>query len=181
MQVRTRPDLAEIFEEDLIKPDSVAGRFVVDDDRKASWALERYREHQQQVDHIDGLATDRKLDIDCWREEAQKQHRRAMDYLQFLLAVYLEQSGQKTIKLPEGDIVRRALPAHIERDEKAISDWLREAGLTDYLKPAEVSWSALKDACEVRDGGLWLIETGERVPSAVVTDQGERYAVKVRD
>lgn len=186
--IETRPDLGEALAEDLrtaLPDDGSEGfseplrpRFTVHDLHSAAWAVEKYADHDREVAALTALARQKTQEIEAWLDQVTRTHRRAQAYLSSLLESYLRETGKKSLSLPEGEIKLRKLPARFDRDEKVISDWCREAGLTDYLKPAEVAWSRLKDACEVKGDGIFTSD-GERVPGVTVSEQGDRFAVEL--
>jgi hypothetical protein len=171
----------EIQEEALEYNDSPVDtdRFVIDDDGKANWAIQKIKEAQAEIEN--------------WRdyyqsnlEKITKRQNARIEYLKFLLSNYFrtvphhKTKTQDSYSLPSGQLLlKRPNPKYKTDDEKLVP-WLKENGLTDLIKTETVEkamWGELKKKVTV-EGTSVISEDGEIIPGIEVLLQPPTFEVK---
>jgi hypothetical protein len=151
----------------------------------ASWAVERYRRHQKAIDEARAVAKERIAETEAWLKRVEHQHEGSMFYLEGLLEAFMRERAAadpklRTLSLPDADLTLRALPPEIVKDDAALLDYVKEAGLP-FVKES-LDWAGLKAVSEVtQDGAVILKETGERLPAVIGRQRGDRFQVRFKD
>jgi hypothetical protein len=154
-------------------------RFVIDDDGKANWALQKIQEAKEEVER--------------WRkyyqgnmEKIEKRQQGRIDYLMHLLRRYFNSiphhttKTQESYQLPSGQLVLKRPSPKFETDDSVLVGWLKESGLNDLIK-TEVKekpmWGELKKTVTI-NGNTVVTEDGEIVPGVKVLPQEESFEIK---
>lgn len=163
----TEPDWLEENEEEET---AIMSTFVVDDDAKAEWCLQKIRE-------ADASA---KKFLDFYEQQIVQIKQRRDSYIQRMqlyLRRYLirqrEQGLTKSTKttdkyeLPSGVLTLKRGGWDYNRNEPELVAWLRHAGMDTYIKETvkySPMWGELKKLTKTDDSGnIVLTETGEVV------------------
>lgn len=161
--------------------------FVVDDDKKAEWALLKIKELL--------LDTQRYIEVcDAMIEEYEQKKKEAIEkydqdsaYFKHQLAQYFETvdkkktKTQETYKLPSG-VLRRKYPApQFKRNDKELVEWLKASGKEDLIKVNEsADWANLKKSIQVQ-GDMVVTEDGEIVEGVEVIERPPTFVVEVEE
>ncbi len=176
--------LAQSVEEPAETNTEEKDRFRIETREQAIWAMrkitaiERVREDARAASRAE---TER---IKAWLEEEEKQADRARDYLDFLLEEYhrgmMAKGGQKTIKLPHGELQLRARQPEYQKDEALLKTWTRE-NRPELLVPQEpkLNWTDLKKKITVAGGQAVDKETGEVVTGITVIERPAGFKIKL--
>lgn len=158
--------------------------FTVDTDEKANWALRKIKQHQEQQEQNNALATAEVDKIESWNKEENKKAQDSIDYFQGLLAAYALKKREadpkfKTQKLPNGSIkFRKQQPAYHYDDEKLVES-LKKSDRSDLIKVKESpDKTAVKKSFVVNEDKLINPETGEVVEGVTVEEREDKFEVK---
>lgn len=167
---------------EYMQPENVKEGFVIDDLKKAEWALKKIAEHKAACKRIDEFADGEIAKIQDWAHEQTKSHEDDIKYFESLLMPFaaseLQGKKTKTIKLPAGKMSFKKNTTY-ERDEKAVLEFVKENGMGEYLKVKEtLDWAGFKKNCTATDDGKLVTADGEIVPSVVVLNS-EKFSVEV--
>lgn len=153
-------------------------RFVVDDDQKAEWCLEKIREANETKEKFKAHYEEQLGKI-----EARCDFR--IEYMQRLLWDYFETVPRKVTKtqqsyqLPSGKLVLKHQGPEFERDDELILAWLK-ANDDKYIKiKASVDWAELKKTLTIC-GEQVAGETGEIIPGIIVHERDDAFKVEVK-
>lgn len=109
---------------EYMQPENVKEGFVIDDLKKAEWALKKIAEHKAACKRIDEFADGEIAKIQDWAHEQTKSHEDDIKYFESLLMPFaaseLQGKKTKTIKLPAGKMSFKKNTTY-ERDEKAVA------------------------------------------------------------
>lgn len=159
--------------------------FVVDDDQKAEWCLDKIREAEAEKTKWVEFYTDRMKKI-CDREDAR------IEWMQHLLKDYFytvphrQTKTQSSYQLPGGKLVMKAQGPAYERDDVRLLAWLHENRMEEFVNKKEtVDWSGLKKALETDEGlaiseGCVVSPDGEIVPGITVVERPNIFKVEVK-
>lgn len=154
-------------------------RFVVDDDQKAEWCLNKIREAEAERDKWRDFYMDR-----MEREETKYQNRRA--FFEHLLEGYFRTVPKKETKtqlsypLPSGRLVLKRQGPEYERDDELILAWLKANDEGQYVKVKEsVDWSSLKKTLTIV-GEQVAGDSGEIIPGITVVMRPDAFKVEVK-
>lgn len=169
-------------------------RFVVDDDKKADWALEKIKELKEEQEEKRQLAQERMepleekiATIERWRNLQIEQIQSSIDYFEGLLTEYAMQKKEddpdlKTHSLPFGKLKFRKRRPKWNYDNEELLNSIRESGFDELLRIKEsVDKRKLKkdDRLEVHGDKLINTETGEVIEGVRIQERGEKFKIDV--
>jgi hypothetical protein len=147
-----------------------------EDDVNSRIAQEQIAEYQKEIDNITG-----------WQMDERRKLTNHMEFLKSLLEPYhrmiLEADPKaKTIKLPHGEMKIRAQQPEIDKDDKALTAWLKLSEETrKFVETKEVpKWGEFKKLCKIENGKAVYLETAEVVDGITATDRPDKFEVVVR-
>ena len=160
-------ELRELFDFLDEENDNENSGYVIDDDKKADWALEKIRQEREERDRLINLAKDK---IDYYKQEIEKIESRcetSTSYLQSQLAAYFETvkhkqtKTQESYKLLNGSLVKKYGGYKYDYDDDTFVDYLKNNYpqlVTVIEKP---QWGEFKKITELTAEGD-IINTGDR-------------------
>lgn len=166
------------------------GPFIVDNDRKATWAMRKLLEHQQEVAGIISIAEAEIARIQQWADEQAAKHSTSIAYFEAQLTRYAatvrEESGGKvkSISTPYGKVTSRAGTDKWVIDDEAFLDWARETH-PDWIRTVEqraVDVPTLKTAfvaLPTGDGVSAVTPDGDIVPGISIVPGETSFKVEV--
>jgi len=155
-------------------------RFVVDNDQKANWALQKIGQLRSKIEKNKQLAEDELFRINTWLEEVNKPLENSISYFTSLLEEYHKTAhpDEKTIKLPYGTMCIRKQQPQFKRDDELLLKWLDNVGKEEYIKVKRSPlWGELKKICKVAGNKLVDIDTGEVVEGVEVIEREPRFSI----
>ena len=156
--------------------------FVIDSDSKADWALEKIKQHKEEIREKEELADERINQIMYWLESETQSIEKNIEHLECLLAEYAKNIKEnnpdfKTKKLPFGKIQYRS-----QRQKWHYKDDLleyAESSMPDIVKiKKQIDKKKLKNKCEVVGGKVVNKETGEVITGVEVEERGEKLYIR---
>lgn len=106
-----------------------------------------------------------------------------IDYLKSQLKAFsrqqLEETGEKTIRLPHATLTARKSPQGFNKDEEALLKWAEENAVELVKVSRSVSWSDLKKELLVDDGKAIFKPTGEVLEAVTPKPEEIKYSVEV--
>ena len=171
---------------DQVAADSRADddRFVISDDRAASWALRKRAKAAAAVDRVTADVKERKKLLDAYQDRATASARHTVEFMDGLLADYharvlAADPDRKTIDLPEGRIKSRTTQPVAEiTDEKPAFAWAMRVApgeAAEYVRKFNIR--ALRKLVAVVGDRVVDSETGEVVPGLSVKPGGTTFTV----
>lgn len=203
------PDLATFLADDAPEgapgpdtPDEERGRFRVENDAAACWALKKAALAEEELARIAALAKAEHERIDAWVRDASAGPEHDRQFFAGLLREYhealltgdidrlmaegksyreaWEATKRKTYRLPAGDLVaRKGGTGYDTEDAEAFDRWVREdpEGRLRFAKVSPVK-AALKDATKHTEAGTLVLEGGEYVPGVRWYEDPPSFAAK---
>ena len=161
-------ELRELFDFLDEENDNENSGYVIDDDKKADWALEKIRQEREERDRLINLAKDK---IDYYKQEIEKIESRcetSTSYLQSQLAAYFETvkhkqaKTQESYKLLNGSLVKKYGGYKYDYDDDIFVDYLKN-NYPQLVKVIErPQWGEFKKITELTaEGDIINKETGE--------------------
>ena len=181
--------MSEIYREDEeleeVKDNETAG-FVVDDDQKAEWCLEKIREHKRKIEKWTAH-------YEAEKKRACMLHENKIFNLETKLREYFgqlfdagltrETKTMTAYNLPDGKLMMKRQNPEFERDDDALIEWLRK-NAPQFIKTKEtVDWACLKDTLVISGNKMCVInEDGviTDVPGITVTERPDIFKVEVK-
>ena len=106
-----------------------------------------------------------------------------IDYLKSQLEAFsrqqLEETGEKTIRLPHATLTARKQPQGFNKDDDALLKWAEENAVELVKVSRSVSWSDLKKELLVDDGKAIFKPTGEVLEAVTPKPEEIKYSVEV--
>jgi len=154
-------------------------RFIIDDDGKANWAVQRIQEAQAEILQWRAYYKDA-------LEKIEKRQMGRIEYLKHMLAEYFatvphhSTKTQDSYDLPSGKLVRKFPGPKYETDDEKLIAWLKENKMTDFIKTEtkeKPMWGEFKKTVTV-SGENVVTEDGEIVPGVTVVNQEPTFEIK---
>jgi tellurite resistance-related uncharacterized protein len=172
----------ESFDDVNWKPE----RFVIDNDKKADWAIEKIKDERAEFERLRKIALDRIAELNQRVEELQARTDRRTGNLKALLMDYMQTvkptkqtKTQTQYELLSGKLVWKKQQPLYERDETALLSWAK-ANAPDMVQTKEsVTWGDLKKLTTLDGEKVVLAETGEIVDGVVAVPREDVFEVVV--
>lgn len=165
--------------------------FVVDNDRKATWAMRKLLDHRTEIDGIVAVAEAEIARIQQWADEQVAKHAPSIAYFEAQLTRYAasvrEESGGKvkSVSTPYGKVTSRAGTDKWVIDDEAFLDWARES-YPSWIRTVEqrnVDVATLKANLSVEStdtlGLVAMTEDGEIIPGISIVPGETSFKVEV--
>lgn len=161
-------------------------RFVIDNDKKADWAIEKIKDERAEFDRLRKIALDRIAELNQRVKELQERTDRRTGNLEALLVEYFQTvtptkltKTQAQYELLSGKLVMKHQQPEYRRDENALLDWAK-ANAPDMVQTKEiVTWGELKKLTTLDGEKVVLTETGEIVDGVVAVPREDVFEVVV--
>lgn len=156
-------------------------RFVIDNDKKAEWALCAIHEHVVEADRLLKACDEQIQFYKQRKEEIAAASDRKTGYLTSLLQLYFDTvphkstKTQETYALPSGKLVRKLASKKMEHDDAALMQQY-----PDFVqhKPS-LAWGELKKKMKIEGDVVIDTTTGEIVEAITVTETPAKFIVEV--
>lgn len=157
--------------------------FMVDDDKKAGWALRQYSVLEHELTRKKDLVKDEIERLKSWLELEQEKIEKRKAFLSQHLDAYLYQlrldNPKAKIDTPYGTVTTRKSPAKFVYEDDKVIKFLHDADMTDFIRvKEEIDKTPLKKVLTVKDGRAYT-EAGEEVDGIVVEDAKDVLSIKV--
>lgn len=159
-----------------------AQAFVIDDDKKASWALKKYKLLEIEEDRKAKLVKDEIDRLKLWLENEQGKIDKKKAGLEQMLGAYLmdlrKADPKAKVDTPYGTVSTRKNPDKWTYEDQAVIKFLHEAEMDEFIRvKEEIDKTPLKKALRVLDGKAYT-EAGEEVKGISVESNGEKIVIK---
>lgn len=159
-------------------------RFVINDDGKAEWALNKIIEEKAETQRMINVANSMIMKYQEKIEVYQNQFESKTAYLKEQLRQYFETvphkitKTQETYKLPSGTLkLKKQNPEYI-RDEEKLLEWVK-ANKISYVKTKEsVNWAELKKELKFVDNKALTVD-GEIVDGITVSERPSVFEIDI--
>jgi len=160
-------------------------KFVIDNDSKAEWALERIKTEKQDMERLIKVCEDRIADYQQKIEQFKQKYEQRTSYLKTLLHQYFLQvphkktKTQETYELPSGKLkLKYPGPEFVRSDEKLV-EYLENVN-PDLIKIKKIpDWASFKPFVTVKYGKAVDTTTGEIVEGVTVVERPPEFIVEV--
>ncbi|MGI5885423.1 MAG: host-nuclease inhibitor Gam family protein [Candidatus Spyradocola sp.] len=166
--------------------DDKAAGFVIDDDAKADWALEKIAEAEAERDRLHRVCQMRIDQFKAKMDEADRDCERERTYFLGLLSNYFDRvphkatKTQETYALPSGKLVYRRPSMAAVKDDAALLAWARVSAPEYVETVSKAKWGELKKVLKVSGDRYIYPETGEVVDGARLEETPGRFEVSIR-
>jgi len=157
-------------------------KFVIDNDKKADWALEQIKEKEEERDRLIDIAKEKIQDLNLQIEALEAKCSNETGYLKGLLAEYFntvphkETKTQETYQLLTGKLVYKKPSVKINHDDEKLIEWLSE---TEYVETKQaLKWGEYKKNLIVQGDDVIDTETGEVVEACSIEEVPASFEVK---
>ena len=156
--------------------------FVVDNDNKAEWAINKLKEEQQEADRLISICECQieiyKDKIDLYKQELEYKNSGLKGMLQqyFDTVEHKKTKPQESYKLPSGTL-KLKYKEKIVKDDSKLLEWLDSNGQDEYiLINKSAVWGEFKKTLQKVDG-KFVTEDGEIVEGVTVEDAGAEFSI----
>lgn len=166
--------------------ENIAERFIVDDDKKADWALKRIAEEAAERDRLISIAEAEIDELKAKIEQLGTEYEDKINYFKALLVEYFgtvehkETKTTETYKLLNGSLVMKKPRKEIRHNDETLLEYFRNNGKRKFIKVSEKpNWAEFKKGLEIVGNVVLDTETGEAIDCLTVEDIPEEFTVKV--
>lgn len=135
-------------------------KFVIDNDKKADWAIAQIKEAEAERDRLVELAREQLKDLTDRIDEINDKCDNDTAYLKSLLCEYFrtvphkETKTQETYKLLSGSLVMKKPSVKIDHNDDKLIEYLENNDGGDYIKlKKSVDWAEFKKNLIITDSG----------------------------
>lgn len=158
-------------------------RFVVDNDEKAEWVLEKLKERKEKterfIQHYEVQIEKMKSDMESYALWAQSLLR---DYLESGLIPVKETKTERKYALPGGELKLKMQPVKYIRDDAALLEEIRQKQLGYIVTKESPDWAGLKKITQTLDDGtVILTTTGEVLESVKAEEQEAKFTITIKE
>ena len=170
------------FDLDQEEAEDQAQAFDIEDDKKASWALKKYKLLEIEEDRKAKLVKDETERLKLWLLSEQEKIDKKKAYLEQMLGGYLmelrKDDPKAKVDTPYGTVSTRKNPDKWIYEDQAVIKFLHEAEMDKFIRvKEEIDKTPLKKALKVLDGKAYT-EAGEEVAGISVENAGEKIVIK---
>ena len=156
--------------------------FIIDNDKKADWALEQIKEKEEEKNRLIDLAKNKIEDLKMQIEALELKYEHDTSYLKVLLAQYFdsvphkETKTQATYQLLTGKLVFKKSSVKINHDDEAL---IKELDGTEYVETKKtLKWGEYKKTLVIQGDDIIDSETGEVVKACTLEEVPASFDVK---
>lgn len=159
-------------------------RFVIDNDKKADWAIEKIKDERAEFERLRYIALDRIAELNQRINDLQERTDRRTGNLKALLVEYFQTvtptkltKTQAQYELLSGKLVMKHQQPEFIRNEAALLSWA-ETTAPEYVRvEKKVSWADLKKKADV--SGEDVLFDGEVIPGVTAKARPDVFEVQV--
>lgn len=170
----------ELMEEKVLKD-----TFIIDNDNKAEWAINKIKEEQKERDRLIAVCEEKIQEYQEKIEKFKKQYENNTSYLISCLNQYFntvekkKTKTQETYQLPSGKLKLKYPSPEIKRDNEKLLKWLKNNKMTYFVDIKESpKWGELKKTISLA-GDKYVTEDGEIVEGVTAVDRPPVFEVEV--
>lgn len=171
--------MSELLMTELPEEEKEQITFIVDDDQKAEWCLEKIREANAEKERWKKFYADQYAKVEA---SADAKIARMEFYLEqyFNTVPHKASKTQESYALPSGKLVFKQQGPEFVREDDKIADWLQQSGL-NYLIEKKPKWGEMKkDLALTVEGDQVVTADGEIVPGVAAVERGPVFKVEVK-
>ena len=149
--------------------------FTIVDDRMAEWALKKVKGAQAEYERLMELADIEIEEIKKKKESLELQHKNLTGFLKGKLYDYFQKvdhkatKTQESYKLLSGSLVWKKPTQKMVPDKDKLLEYVKKYNMTEFVKvKEEVDWATYKKECEIADGKVVNVETGDILPEDII-------------
>lgn len=161
------------------------GRFTIDNDNKAEWALTVIRSEQEDRDRLISICEQKIQEYQEKIEQFKKQYESRTSYLISCLNQYFQTvqkkktKTQETYQLPSGRLKLKYPAPELVRDNDKLLAWLKNNGKSNYIEVKETpKWCELKKEIIVKEDKV-ITQDGEIVEGVIAQERPPVFEVEV--
>lgn len=160
-------------------------RFVIDNDKKADWAIEKIKDVRAEFERLRFIALDRIAELNQRINDLQERTDRRTGNLEALLVEYFQTvkptkvtKTQAQYELLSGKLVMKYQQPEYVLDDAQMVSWAKTSAPA-YIKVKEsINWAELKKQTVVKGETVVLADTGEVIPGAVAKERPDVFEVQ---
>lgn len=131
-------------------------KFVIDNDSKAEWALEKIKLEKQDMERLIKICEDRIAEYEQKIEQFKRKYEQRTAYLKLLLNQYFQQvphkktKTQETYELPSGKLKLKYPGSEFIKDDEKLAAFLEENGYNEFIQVKKIpKWGEFKKAVTI--------------------------------
>lgn len=174
----------ENFDFDELNEEEDSG-FRITDDSLADWAIKKIKEEQEDTNRLIELAN---AEIESLSEKIkgfEDRYNHKVGYLKSKLYEYFETcktketKTQRSYELLSGKLVFKKPTEKMVPDKDKLLAYCKECGMTEFVKvKEELDWASYKKECEIVDGQVVNVQTGDIIDCVSVEEVPGTFDVK---
>lgn len=172
------------YEQAVLHEEVDTQAFVIDDDKKAAWALSKIKVKKKQIEETNQIAQFEIDSVKIWQQTENKQAMDDIEYFEMLLRDYYEtklaEDPNAKIKTPHGTVSTRKQSAKIIYTDETLKEF-EEKGLHDFIRvKKEINKAEAKKYFHITDDGKVITENGELIETALVEPEVTNITIRTK-
>lgn len=158
--------------------------FIIDDDKKAEWALKKIAEEREETQRYISVCKSMILEYSKRIQKEEEKLSKKTSYLESKLQQYFQSvkhkktKTQKTYKLPSGTLRLKYQQPRFERDEEKLINWLKENQFQNFIKIKETpNWIELKKNIKI-SGSKAVSEDGQIIEGIKIIEKSPVFEIE---
>ena len=172
--------MSELLNDEILEEEEEQITFIVDDDQKAEWCMQKIREAKEEKERWKKFYADQSAKAEA---SADAKIARMEFYLEqyFKTVPHKVSKTQESYTLPGGKLVVKEQCPEYTRDDATIIEWMAEHDTSmHFIKIKEsVDWAEFKKVL-TQNGEMMVTADGEIVPGITVIERGPVFKVEVK-
>lgn len=159
--------------------------YKITDALAADWALDKIREAKAEYNQKEIIVKEKIKQLQEWLEKEREKRDRTVNFFTAKLQEYFKTAPkrrtktQEVLELPSGTLRRKYPAPEFVRDDEKLLNWLKERGISEYVKIKETpDWANFKKTIRVT-GEQVVDENGEIVDGVRVVERPPVFEVEV--
>lgn len=159
-----------------VEEDEEEKEFTIVSDLMAEWALKQIKKAEEERDRLVALAKEEIDDLERQIEIHTLRCENSTNYLKGKLQEYFntvehkETKTQESYKLLSGSLVMKKPTQKMVPDKDKLLAYVKENNMPEFVKvKEEVDWALYKKECEIVNGKVVTVETGDVLPEDIIS------------
>ncbi len=150
--------------------------FRIDNDNTCDWAIKVIKKETEEIERLIKIADSEIEELQQKKESLRKSLDSKTGYLKNKLFEYFnkvqhkETKTQESYKLLSGSLVLKKESQKMVPDKDKLLAYVKENNMPEFVKvKEEIDWASSKKECQIVDGKVVNVQTGDMLPEDVIT------------
>ncbi|SKB01148.1 Bacteriophage Mu Gam like protein [Caloramator quimbayensis] len=178
-------DAFKIADEFLPEEEAKQEGFIVDNDLKADWCIEKIKEAHAEYNRYEMVIKAKIEQLNAALKKAQEKRDSEENFFKYKLYKYFktvktkDTKTQKVYSLPSGKLIEKMQQPEYIKDEEKLLEWAEKNCPENIKIKKSVDWAILKKNIEMINGLAINKNTGEVIEGITIQEREPKFIVEV--